>query len=476
MDRLTRLASRICEVPVALVSIVTDQTQEFIGRSGTDLAGTPRDHSFCAHAMHGDQAMEIRNACEDPRFADNPLVTGAPHIRFYAGQPLRSLDGTPLGSLCVIDDKPRPDGLSREQRDALATLADAAMAVLERRRLEHLSHAAERDASKALYELEQRFLVLADAIPHMVWSSPADGMSDYFNRVWCEFTGQPQEASFGSGWMSFLHPDDHARAGNCWQDAVARGSDYEIEYRLRHHADGYRWVLARGEPMRDDQGKLIRWLGTCTDIHATKAAHQQMEVLSRELSHRIKNIFAVIGGLVGLTIRRRPEFAPIGRELQERVLALGRAHDFVRPQSDASRRDLPHTSLTGMLGELLAPYRHDGRARVRIHGGDIAIDDRSATPLALAFHELATNAAKYGALSTLDGAVAIGIAHESGSVVMTWEETGGPPVPQTVTNGFGSSLIDLSLRLQLGGTVVYDRRPQGLRVVARVPLGAMSRD
>lgn len=109
LDRLAKLAAQICETPVALVSIVESERQVFIGRSGTDLEETPRAWSFCTYAMRESQTMSVGDATQDARFADNPLVTGAPGIRFYAGEPLRSPEGAPLGSFCVIDTKAREE-------------------------------------------------------------------------------------------------------------------------------------------------------------------------------------------------------------------------------------------------------------------------------------------------------------------------------------------------------------------------------
>ncbi len=123
-DRITRLATRLYEVPIALVSLVDENRQWFKSRQGLDVAETPRDVSFCAHTILGDELLVISDAQLDERFADNPLVTGAPHIRFYAGCPLRAPDGTKLGTLCVIDHHPRSFGA--DDRAALQDLAELA--------------------------------------------------------------------------------------------------------------------------------------------------------------------------------------------------------------------------------------------------------------------------------------------------------------------------------------------------------------
>ncbi len=121
-DRITRMAQRLFDVPIALVSLVDEDRQWFKSRSGLDLAETPRTASFCAHAIvHDDNVLLVEDALEDRRFADNPLVIGAPNIRFYAGAPIAGPDGSLLGSLCVIDRRPR--GMSQEDQHALQELA-----------------------------------------------------------------------------------------------------------------------------------------------------------------------------------------------------------------------------------------------------------------------------------------------------------------------------------------------------------------
>jgi PAS domain S-box-containing protein len=475
LNRLARLAAAICDAPIGLVSVIETDRQRFIGRSGTDLSETPREYAFCDHAMHMQYCMVVPDARADARFQDNPLVTGAPGIRLYAGQPLRSSEGAPLGTLCIIDTALRAPP-TEEQQDSLRTLADSAMALLERWRADSHSRAQAAQSKTAIHDLEQRFQVLADAMPQMVWSARPSGRVDYVNQQWCEFTGGPPEESYGERWMQFLHPDDVAQVDRDWTQAVETGGPYETEYRLRRADGQYRWLLARGLPLRDAAGEIYRWLGSSTDIHEQKAASEQHELMTRELSHRIKNIFAVISGLIALSLRRHPELKTLGGDLQQRVLALGRAHDFVRPHSEHSRPYQSHSSLAGMLDSLMGAYQTSPGERVSIRGDEVRIDDRSATPLALFFHELATNAAKYGALSVSEGRVEIEVdAGSSDCIALTWSEVGGPPVQPPSEPGFGASLVEMSVTRQLGGTLDYDWRKQGLCVRARIPAEMMAR-
>ena len=317
---------------------------------------------------------------------------------------------------------------------------------------------AELDASlatpHALRQSDAGFRLLADAMPQMVWSSLPDGFHDYYNRRWYEFTGMRDGSTDGEEWNGMFHPDDQERAWLLWRHSLATGEPYEIEYRLRHASGDYRWTIGRALPLRDADGTIVRWIGTCTDIDDAKRQSEQTEVLSRELSHRIKNIFAVIDGLIGLSARRTPDAKPFASELRQRIAALGRAHEFARPHSEESRLTIEDATLHGMLRQMLRPYPALDEGRITISGDDVPLDDRGATPMGLVFHELATNAAKYGGLSTPDGRVAITSRLDGENLRIIWTESGAsgriqPPERQ----GFGTRLVDMSIVQQLSGQI-----------------------
>ena len=455
-------AARLCNVPVAQISFVESDRQRFLAGQGLDVRETPLNLSFCVHAMHESALMEVRDAPTDTRFADNPLVTGAPSIRFYAGQPLVSDDGAPLGSLCVIDYAPRPEGLDDLQRQGLEVLAQGVM-----RRL--TAHRATLRASRDIAHGEERLHTLADSMPAIVWSADAQGQFDYFNKGLLNFMGSED----GSG--SAFHPDDWERCDTAWKHALATGEPYEVEHRLRHVSGGYRWMLSRAIPMRDAQGEVIRWFGTAVDIDDVHKLSEARDLLSRELAHRIKNIFAVVIGLVSLEARRQPEHREFAHSLTETLRALGRAHEFVRPTSGDTRE-----SLKGLLKVLFAPYGVDGE-QVQVAGEDVAISQRAATPLALVFHELATNSAKYGALSDAEGEVTLDIADNGSTLQLLWRERGGPPAPPGAAaaqeggdTGFGSRLVEMSVTGQLGGSWVRRFEAEGLVVDLTVSKQAIS--
>lgn len=316
-----------------------------------------------------------------------------------------------------------------------------------------------------LRDREVDFRAIADAMPQMVWSTLPDGFHDYYNHRWYQFTGAPDGSTDGEGWNGMFHPDDQARAWKAWGECLASGEPYEIEYRLRDREGEYRWVIGRANPIRDTDGQIVRWIGTCTDIDSAKRQAETNEILSRELSHRIKNIFAVISGLIGLSARQKPEAKAFAEELRQRVSALGRAHEFARPHSDESRMSVGDSTLHGILGEMLKPYPALDEGRVVISGDDVPIDDRGATPLALVFHELATNAAKYGALLVPDGRIDVASELEGQNLTVTWREVGGPHLKGSPERtGFGTRLVDMSIVQQLNGTIEREWREDGLFV------------
>jgi len=334
----------------------------------------------------------------------------------------------------------------------------------------------QRRIAKALAESELQFQTLADTMPQMVWSTLPDGFHDYYNARWYEFTGVPAGSTDGEGWNNMFHPDDQERAWAAWSHSLTTGEPYQIEYRLRHHSGEYRWTLGLALPVRDGEGAIVRWFGTCTDIHATKLAAEERELVAQELSHRIKNIFAVLTSIVSLSARSKPELKPFADQLRQRIHALGEAHDFVRPHSQVSRPSENQASLRALINRLLAPYNQDDQPRFEFIGDDAEIDEGAATPLALLVHEMATNAAKYGALSTPEGRIVLTGAQNDGRYHLSWKEIGGPAVENTATSeGFGSRVIALSVEGQLRGRLERLWESDGLRVEADLPIEALRR-
>lgn len=308
----------------------------------------------------------------------------------------------------------------------------------------------------ALQSSGPAFHALADTMPQLVWSTLADGSHDYYNARWYEFTGVPVGSTDGEGWAGMFHEDDLPAAWEKWKHSLATGEPYEVEYRLRHRSGEYRWMIGRALPIIDDEGRIQRWIGTCTDIEDQKQIALQNEILSQELSHRIKNIFAIVSGLISLTARSNTSFADAAKDLLGRVSALGRAHEFVRPHSEKSRPIAEDVTLSTLLATIFEFYPAFTEGRLAISGPNIFVDSKAATPIALVFHELATNAMKYGAFSVPDGRITLDVAVDGDCIRFLWAEHGSPDKAGNVrSEGFGSRLIDMAIKKQLGGT--YER-------------------
>jgi diguanylate cyclase (GGDEF)-like protein/PAS domain S-box-containing protein len=274
---------------MALVSLVDDVRHWFKCEIGVGEREIPRGIGICGHTILQSGVFVVPDTTKDPRFADNPLVTGRPYLRFYAGAPLVTDDGLPLGTLCVLDAKPRPEGLTPDQSTALLDLARAVMTQLKL-----------RHAEKAHEENEARLKRIIDAVPHIVWSALPDGRNDFHNQRWYEFSGLPLGSALGDQWREALHPEDQDRTQAKWQHSLATGEPYEIEYRLRHHSGEYRWTLVRAVPLRNEHGEIERWLGTCTDIHEAK----QTEVALAESEERYR---ALIQASTAMVWRAAPD-------------------------------------------------------------------------------------------------------------------------------------------------------------------------
>jgi len=327
------------------------------------------------------------------------------------------------------------------------------------------------EANAALAESEARFRTLAEAIPQIIWSSDADGRHDYFNSRWSDFTGLNSVTAGADAWKALVHPDDVARVFAVWNKARETGEPYEIEYRFRHHSGEYRWLLVLALPQRHADGSIARWFGTSTDIHESKLIAVERDIIAGELHHRIKNLFSIVGALVSLSARSARDVESYAADLGGRILALNAAHDLVRPMS----AQLPAQTLNGLARRLLAPYEGPRGARLSCEGEDVPLSEGAATSFALVFHELATNAAKYGALSAPDGHIVLKTRLEDGRLRVTWKEMGAAGASDTpsASGGFGSKLIALMIEGQKRGKVERYWEADGLRIEIDIPAHAV---
>lgn len=239
------------------------------------------------------------------------------------------------------------------------------------------------------------------------------------------------------------------------------GEVHQVEFRVRRPDGSVRWCLGRAAAVKDASGRMSHVRGVTMDISERKEAEDQQSLLAREVDHRTKNALSVVHAIVSLT--RAEDIKQFSAAVEGRIAALARAHSLL---SDSRWRGAKIAEL--IHGEL-ASCRTPNLARVRISGKGLSLHPSAVQALALAVHELATNAAKYGALSVPSGSVEVTWeAHEDG-LELRWIERGGPPAETKMLGGFGMRVIKASVEAQLSGTVEFDWRQEGLQCVIRVP-------
>lgn len=319
---------------------------------------------------------------------------------------------------------------------------------------------------------ETRLAAILDALDPMIWSTGPDGSHDYRNARWHEFTGVPPSPTDGEAWTALLHPEDQEGAQAAWDRSLATGEALRLDGRLRHRSGQHRWVAVRARPSRDGDGRITGWSGTVTDIHDERAEKEVRGLVAEEMAHRIKNLFALVSGLVALSARGEPGLKPFAAVVQARILALARAQDLVGAGGPPGPAAATRT-LRELLEILLAPYRTGHRVRVECDDADPrpVVGPVAATALSLILHELGTNAIKHGALALERGGVVVAGRRLGDAMVVTWAEHGGRAVEApTGPGGFGLGMAQRVARLQLDADLRCEWSQDGLTAWIAVPM------
>jgi PAS domain S-box-containing protein len=330
-----------------------------------------------------------------------------------------------------------------------------------------------RERIEELRSAEERFRTLADNIPTLCWMAEPDGFIFWFNLRWYEYTGRTPDEQLGWGWASVHDPEILPVVEARWRHSLATGEPFEMTFPIRSAEGRYRPFLTRIVPLRDRNGHIVRWFGTNTDVSQQLQDEERLRLMVNELNHRVKNTLATIQSIIAQTLRGSDAPQELQDTLTSRILALSRAHDVLTDEQWAG------ADLGEIVAHAAAPYRADaGDERFRLSGPAARLPPRTAIAIALALHELATNAAKYGALSTSAGHVELAwtLAAEGRDQVLNlrWREVGGPPVRPPSRRGFGTRLIERGLATDLQGSVDLDYPPEGVicTIEARFPAGS----
>lgn len=309
-----------------------------------------------------------------------------------------------------------------------------------------------------LEQKAEEFQTLAENIHQLAWMADSTGWIYWYNKRWFDYTGTKIADMQGWGWKSVHHPDHVDRVVEKISRHFASGEDWEDTFPLRSEEGEYRWFLSRARCVRDGSGAVVRWLGTNTDITERLNADRQRRVLLHELNHRVKNSLATVRAIAGQTLRTEHEIGSFKEKFEARLLALSAAHDLLTQESWRG------AELTSLIRATLR--LQDDERRLSLDGPNLELSPRVALAVAMALHELATNALKHGAWSSDRGEVRVTwqVDGDCGyRFVLTWQEHGGPSVTAPSREGFGSRLIKRSLASELDGTVNVDYAASGLR-------------
>lgn len=294
-----------------------------------------------------------------------------------------------------------------------------------------------------------------------LWSWNVEDNSFAMDRLAFQLWGLPPAGKVTFEELSaHIHPADRDRVRAAFIATRSVAGPYEIDFRIML-GDEIRWISARGQGA--DAGIVDHTMfGIFLDVTGRKQAEEGHELLAGEMSHRVKNLLAVAGSLTQLTSRSAKSIVQMTTELTQRLSALGRAHDLVRPIPGEQGK----AALLGdLISVLLAPYDETSAfsGRIRVAVPRMGVGERTASTLAMVFHELATNSVKHGALSSAEGSLNISARLDDEILELIWAETGGPEIAGPPgQRGFGSTMIERSISTQLGGTLTHDWQATGL--------------
>lgn len=328
----------------------------------------------------------------------------------------------------------------------------------------HTDITEQKAAADKLRESESLFRTLADAAPAPIWMTEPSGEVEFVNAAFAELANVQRSALMGHAWIALIHPDDIAEILVRREAARAGPHAYSFEARFRRHPEGWRWMLVNAKPRIDASGAFMGYVGMAMDLTEIKTAQAQQQLLINELNHRVKNTLSSIQSIARQTLRS-DEVAPRAREqFVERLMAMSAAHNVLTSESWSG------AVIDDILREALKPFSDDRDPdRIAIQGPSLRVEPGAALALALAAHELGTNAAKYGALSTPGGRVSVEWAMQDDKhALVRWSERGGPQVVAPTHRGFGARLLERGLAGDLGGKPELIFLPLG--VEARLPV------
>jgi PAS domain S-box-containing protein len=341
------------------------------------------------------------------------------------------------------------------------------------RQLERLNAELEHRVKARTAELEESTSRLVESEQRRSMAIAAGKMGswdwDWINGDWMWDEGQyqicgvdPQSFEVTSAKVQdLLHPDDTHKLRKALARFAKGARSYETEFRINRPDGEMRWCVGTAAATLDKAGRVVRVSGVTVDITERKRAEERQNLLTREVDHRAKNALALAQSIVRLT--RAQDIDAYVRAVEGRISALARIHTIL------SLSSWQGAEIKRLVDEELAPYAVSGQ--IKVSGSELQLEPATAQTLALAFHELVTNSAKYGALSAASGRVSIQWeVQDDDTLTLAWEEVDGPVVHKPTSRGFGTRSVIASIETQLGGQALFDWRAEGLICRLLVPL------
>ncbi|MBE7197166.1 MAG: PAS domain-containing protein [Parafilimonas terrae] len=436
-------------VPIVLlwgadgIMIYNDAYSGFAGGRHPQLLGSKVREGWPEVAAFNDHVMRVGLAGGTLSYRDQELTL---HRYGRPEQVWMNLDYSP-----VFDEGGRPAGV-------IAIVVESTERVLAERRLR---------------ESEALFRTLAQGIPQLVWRAAIDGSCIWSSPQWLAYTGQSAGGSLGWGWLEAVHPDDVGPAQAAWREAAVTGQ-LSYEHRLCSAAgERYRWFQTRATAVRDGQGRIVEWLGTSTDIDDLRQFQERQQVMVAELQHRTRNLLGVVRAIAKQTMAVTGPGEAFKEQFNNRLSALSRVQGLLSrsDQEPITLRALVETELSALDAPAL-------EARIRLDGPIVRLRKATVQTFALALHELATNALKYGALNAPHGQLSVTwriCASEAGRRLrVDWVEEGlvqaGEDASPVTRGGYGRDLIERALPYALKAKTCYDLSATALRCTIDIPL------
>lgn len=464
-DNIAALALSTTCASAAQVALVDERYSQVLAYKGS--IGRPNIWPFEAAALTGPETgcLVVLDATHDVRFADIHAVTHAPGLRFIAIAPIW-VAGERIGAVSAMASESRTD-FSLPEQEGLTNLAALAGSLFELKR----DSRQETEKVAVLHRDDDQNAMALEVgnVGSWVWDLRSGRFTG--NRMAYEMLGlDPDRAVSGEDVFRAMHPHDFPAMKSAFTRALALNQDYVGEFRA---ASSGRWLLGRGRIFeRDAAGKPVVAVGVNIDITNTKNAAEKTRFLLRELNHRVKNTLAMLQSLARQTLNRTSDPVEFMEAFSGRLRAISEAHTLL------SDREWSGINLVDLITKQVEPYAIHDVGQIELVGEDIMLPPDHALGLGIALHELATNAAKHGALSVPAGHVRIAWQLEAGlhesRVIIHWVESNGPHVITSGTRGLGVKLIERSLDKVLSSSVRLSYPESGAEALISMPIADLS--